>query len=313
VPYTPDHDIRAQVSSSNGWTYPFGENFYNDIRAQELKCIADRNREWKYDGATNTGSCTKNSFTPYVPFVVENDIRAQKSVNATDSTLTQAFTANWTYPFGQNSYNDIRSQELKCLGNRNFEWKYDGASNTGSCTKNSLTPYVPYTPENDIRAQKDFNSTLGQVAGPNGWTYPFGQNSYNDIRVQELKCLADRNMEWSYNGATNTGSCTKNSYNPYAPVTLENDIRAQKVNASNSTLGQVATTNGWTYPFGHDFYNDIRAQELKCIADRNREWKYDGATNTGSCTKNSYSPYVPFVVENDIRAQKNGTAPAVKK
>ena len=27
---------------------------YEDIREQELKCKADRNREWKYDTVTNT-------------------------------------------------------------------------------------------------------------------------------------------------------------------------------------------------------------------------------------------------------------------
>ena len=30
----------------------------------------------------------------------------------------------------------------------------------------------------------------------------------------------------------------------------------------------------------HYTYEDIREQELKCKADRNREWKYDAATNT---------------------------------
>ncbi len=35
-------------------------------------------------------------------------------------------------------------------------------------------------------------------------------------------------------------------------------------------------------------YEDIREQELKCKADRNREWKYDAATNTWSCPLQRY-------------------------
>ena len=39
-------------------------------------------------------------------------------------------------------------------------------------------------------------------------------------------------------------------------------------------------------------YEDIREQELKCKADRNREWKYDAATNTWACPLQSYqAPY----------------------
>lgn len=290
----------SQQMNKIKFVYPFGENTYNDIRSQELKCIADRNKEWKYDAATNTGSCPLKSFTPYVPYTPDHDIRAQVSL-----------ANGWTYPFGQDFYNDIRSQELKCLADRNKEWKYDGATNTGSCTLKSYTPYVPHVVENDIRAQKPATNYHQVSTALGEWTYPFGQNSYNDIRAQELKCLANRNFEWHYDGATNVGSCTKNSYSPYVPYVVENDIRAQK----NVTLAHVATktADGWTYPFGRDFYNDIRSQELKCLADRNSEWKYDGATNTGSCLKKSYSPYVPFVPENDIRAQKqvNATTSAV--
>ena len=36
-------------------------------------------------------------------------------------------------------------------------------------------------------------------------------------------------------------------------------------------------------------YEDIREQELKCKADRNREWKYDAATNTWACPLQSYN------------------------
>ena len=35
-------------------------------------------------------------------------------------------------------------------------------------------------------------------------------------------------------------------------------------------------------------YEDIREQELKCKADRNREWKYDAATNTWACPLQKY-------------------------
>ena len=40
------------VDQKNAVTYT-----YEDIREQELKCKADRNREWKYDAATNTWAC----------------------------------------------------------------------------------------------------------------------------------------------------------------------------------------------------------------------------------------------------------------
>ena len=35
-------------------------------------------------------------------------------------------------------------------------------------------------------------------------------------------------------------------------------------------------------------YEDIREQELKCKADRNREWKYDASTNTWACPLQRY-------------------------
>jgi hypothetical protein len=288
VSQDPLSTAQLATAESLRYNYPFGENTYNDIRSQELKCIADRNREWHYDGSTNKGTCPLKSLTPYKPYTPEHDIRAQ--VNQ---------SAGWTYPFGENFYNDIRAQELKCIADRNREWHYNGATNTGTCNLKSLTPYKPYTPDHDIRAQ---------VSNANGWTYPFGQNSYNDIRAQELKCLGNRNYEWHYDASTNTGSCTLNSYGPYKPFTPENDIRAQKTN-----LNQVESYSAWTYQFGKDFYTDIRSQELKCLADRNSEWHYDGATNTGTCNKKSFTPYKEFTPENDIRAQANATASAVKK
>ena len=38
-------------------------------------------------------------------------------------------------------------------------------------------------------------------------------------------------------------------------------------------------------------YEDIRNNELKCVADRNREWKYDAATNTWACPLKYYSDF----------------------
>jgi hypothetical protein len=74
------------------------------------------------------------------------------SIEANPSLAQSTSSIEWTYPFGQNSYNDIRSQELKCIANRNREWHYDASTNTGSCTLKSYSPYKPYEPDNDIRA-----------------------------------------------------------------------------------------------------------------------------------------------------------------
>ena len=48
-----------------------------------------------------------------------------------------------------------------------------------------------------------------------------------------------------------------------------------------ATAGQVDQRSTYTY-------EDIREQELKCKADRNREWKYDAATNTWACPLQRY-------------------------
>ena len=64
-----------------------GKPFYNDIREQELKCLADRNSEWHYDAATNTGTCTKNNLKPYKPYEPEHDIRAQKQAGVVQKAL----------------------------------------------------------------------------------------------------------------------------------------------------------------------------------------------------------------------------------
>ena len=49
----------------------------------------------------------------------------------------------------------------------------------------------------------------------------------------------------------------------------------------------VATTEAATVAQRYT-YEDIREQELKCKADRNREWKYDAATNTWACPLQRY-------------------------
>ena len=49
----------------------------------------------------------------------------------------------------------------------------------------------------------------------------------------------------------------------------------------------VATTEAATVAQRYT-YEDIREQELKCKADRNREWKYDAATNPWACPLQRY-------------------------
>jgi hypothetical protein len=49
-----------------------------------------------------------------------------------------------------------------------------------------------------------------------------------------------------------------------------------------AAAGQVDQRSTYTY-------EDIREQELKCKADRNREWKYDAATNTWACPLQQYN------------------------
>lgn len=58
-----------------------------------------------------------------------------------------------------------------------------------------------------------------------------------------------------------------------------------------STLIAVATTEAASIEqqsAQRYTYEDIREQELKCKADRNREWKYDAATNTWACPLQRY-------------------------
>ena len=47
-----------------------------------------------------------------------------------------------------------------------------------------------------------------------------------------------------------------------------------------AVLALIASTSAVNVQYT---YEDIREQELKCKADRNREWKYDAATNTWAC------------------------------
>ena len=50
-----------------------------------------------------------------------------------------------------------------------------------------------------------------------------------------------------------------------------------------ASAGSIEQKSAMTYT-----YEDIREQELKCKADRNREWKYDAATNTWACPLQRY-------------------------
>ena len=52
--------------------------------------------------------------------------------------------------------------------------------------------------------------------------------------------------------------------------------------ATQATSVEQMSVAGYTY-------EDIREQELKCKADRNREWKYDAATNTWACPLQQYN------------------------
>ena len=54
-------------------------------------------------------------------------------------------------------------------------------------------------------------------------------------------------------------------------------------------LVAIATTEAVSVESAQTYtYEDIREQELKCKADRNREWKYDAATNTWACPLQRY-------------------------
>ena len=52
---------------------------------------------------------------------------------------------------------------------------------------------------------------------------------------------------------------------------------------ATASAGAIEQKNAVSYT-----YEDIREQELKCKADRNREWKYDAATNTWACPLQRY-------------------------
>ena len=52
---------------------------------------------------------------------------------------------------------------------------------------------------------------------------------------------------------------------------------------ATASAGAIEQKNAVAYT-----YEDIREQELKCKADRNREWKYDAATNTWACPLQRY-------------------------
>ena len=54
---------------------------------------------------------------------------------------------------------------------------------------------------------------------------------------------------------------------------------------SNTISGQegIYRLRPYTYT-----YNDIRDKELKCVADRNREWHYYANNNTWECPLKAY-------------------------
>ena len=54
--------LLAAVSASSIEQKSIASYTYEDVREQELKCKADRNREWKYDAATNTWACPLQSY-----------------------------------------------------------------------------------------------------------------------------------------------------------------------------------------------------------------------------------------------------------
>ena len=55
VAFTQAATVEQKQAATTGYTY-------EDIREQELKCKADRNRVWKYDAATNTWACPLQSY-----------------------------------------------------------------------------------------------------------------------------------------------------------------------------------------------------------------------------------------------------------
>ena len=54
---------------------------------------------------------------------------------------------------------------------------------------------------------------------------------------------------------------------------------------SNLVSGEEGIYRGRPYTYT---YNDIRDKELKCIADRNREWHYYANNNTWECPLKAY-------------------------
>ena len=54
---------------------------------------------------------------------------------------------------------------------------------------------------------------------------------------------------------------------------------------SSLTSGQEGIYRPHPYTYT---YNDIRDKELKCVADRNREWHYYANNNTWECPLKAY-------------------------
>ena len=67
-------------------------------------------------------------------------------------------------------------------------------------------------------------------------------------------------------------------------------IASTEAIAVNKPSSLVSGEEGVYRPRPYTYtYNDIRDKELKCVADRNREWKYDAATNTWACPLQQYN------------------------
>ena len=59
-------------------------------------------------------------------------------------------------------------------------------------------------------------------------------------------------------------------------------------------------------------YNDIRDKELKCVADRNREWHYYANNNTWECPLKAY-PWMLWGVLTDFINNMEGNQPYLFK
>ena len=71
-----------------------------------------------------------------------------------------------------------------------------------------------------------------------------------------------------------------------AIVALVTNTSAMAVNKPSLVIsGEEGIYRGRPYTYT---YNDIRDKELKCVADRNREWHYYANNNTWECPLKPY-------------------------